>query len=320
MAKITIELDLPDGVQITSTHRIGMAYGFEVTWDWPERCRCDQCGHEADDGLEIIDKVRVVRDLDVMDMPTFWCFKAVAFRCRRCKHRQHIVPPFKRKETAYTYRFEEHVLRMLTFSTEEETAKRLGIAAETVARIVKYQLSQARQVDPTRVITRVGMDEISLKKRHKLYVTILTDLSDPEKPEVLAVAAGRDEKAARTCLECLSKEQREAVQSYNVDMCAAYNAACAELLPKAQGVIDRFHVAKLWNEAIDGERKKNHPGAQEEARQEAAEGVPLAHVGVSPGQEGAETKVPREAGGSLRADSPSTHALRIAAAFQEDLR
>lgn len=320
MATVTIELDLPDGVHITSTQRIGLAYGFEVTWDWPERCRCEQCGHEADDGLEIIDKVRVVRDLDVMNMPTFWCFKAVVFRCRRCKHRQHIVPPFKRKETAYTYRFEEHVLRMLTFSTEEETAKRLGIAAETVARIVRYQLSQARQIDPQRVITRVGMDEISLKKRHKLYVTILTDLSDPEKPEVLAVAAGRDEKAARTCLECLSKEQREAIKSYNVDMSPAYNGACAELLPNAQGVIDRFHVAKLWNEAIDGERKKNHQGAQEEARQEAAEGVSLAHVGVSPGQQEANPEGPPEAGEPLRGGAASPDALRIAAAFQEDLR
>src|SRR4051812_5422042 len=100
MAKVTIEVDLPDGVHITSTQRIGMTYGFEVTWDWPQRCQCEQCGHEADDGLEIIDKVRVVRDLDIMNLPTFWCYKAVAFRCRRCKHRQHIIPPFKRKETA----------------------------------------------------------------------------------------------------------------------------------------------------------------------------------------------------------------------------
>jgi len=34
----------------------------------------------------------------------------------------------------------------------------------------------------------VGFDEISLKKRHKLYVTLMTDLTDPESPKVLAVA------------------------------------------------------------------------------------------------------------------------------------
>jgi hypothetical protein len=46
----------------------------------------------------------------------------------------------------------------------------------------------------------VGIDEISLKKRHKLYVTVLTDLTDPERPQVLAVKPGRDEKAAAACL------------------------------------------------------------------------------------------------------------------------
>jgi len=44
-----------------------------------------------------------------------------------------------------------------------------------------------------------GFDEISLKKRHKLYVTLMTDLTDPELPKVLAVAKGRDTVAAKQC-------------------------------------------------------------------------------------------------------------------------
>ena len=47
-------------------------------------------------------------------------------------------------------------------------------------------------------------------------------------------------------------------------------------------MVDRFHVAKKFNEAIDGQRKKNHPGVQGEAVEGPAEGVPLADVGVPP--------------------------------------
>jgi hypothetical protein len=47
-------------------------------------------------------------------------------------------------------------------------ARRLGISAETVGRIVKNQLQDAKTIDPKRKILDVGMDEISLKKRHKL--------------------------------------------------------------------------------------------------------------------------------------------------------
>lgn len=46
------------------------------------------------------------------------------------------------------------------------------------------------------------------------------------------------------------------MRSYRVDMGASYNKACKEGLPKAAGVVDRFHVAKLWNETLDGLRKK----------------------------------------------------------------
>ena len=103
---------------------------------------------------------------------------------------------------------------------------------------------------------------MSLKKRHRLYVTILTDLTDPERPEVLAVAAGRDEAAGRNCLERLSEGQRRQVRTYRADMAPAFHAACRGLLPNARAVVDRFHVAKKFSEAVDRERGKNHPGVQ----------------------------------------------------------
>jgi transposase len=256
MAHVTIQIDLPEGVTITSYQRLGEAHAFEVDWAWPEHWCCQRCHHEEKAGWELSGKARVVRDLDVWGQVSYWTYPAAFHRCERCHHRQDLIPPFKRKEVSYTYRFEQQVVRLMIGSTEEEVGRRLGISAETVARIVKVQVSVCKQVDPQRVITDVGMDEISLKKRHKLYVTILTDLSRPEQPEVLAVMSGRDEAAATKCLECLTAEQRAVVRSYRVDMGAAYNAVCAKLLPKAAGVIDRFHVAKLWNDAIDGERKK----------------------------------------------------------------
>lgn len=282
MANVTIDIDLPEGVTVTSYARHGEAHGFEVDWDWPERCHCPRCGHAGEARWETTGKARVLRDLDVWGQPSFWSYPAAFHRCEHCHHRQDLIPPFKRKDASYTYRFEQHVVRLLIGSTETEVARRLGISAETVARIVKLQVGAAKAVDPARVITDIGIDEISLKKRHKLYVTILTDLTRPAQPEVLAVVAGRDEAAATACLECLTVAQRAKVRSYRVDMGAAYNSACGKLLPKAAGVIDRFHVAKLWNDAIDGERKKNHAAVQGKSDACGAEGVSLADVAVSP--------------------------------------
>ena len=199
MTAITIEVDLPPGVTITAYQRHGDGHGFEVSWPWPQRCRCDRCRREDQAYIEYKDTAQVVRDLELWGQPSFWVYRPAFHRCPWCHHRQFLIPPFKRKDTSYTYRFEQQVLRMLIGSNEEEVARRLGISAETVGLIVRNQLAdaKAKEIDPQRVLTDVGIDELSLKKRHKLYATILTDLTSPQRPEVLAVAEGRDEAAAR---------------------------------------------------------------------------------------------------------------------------
>jgi transposase len=319
MASIAIDIDLPDGVEITGYERHLQGHGFEVTWPWPERCCCQGCGHEDQAFLEQSGKPRVVRHLDVWNQPSFWIYEGVFHRCPRCHHRQDLIPPFKRKDASYTFAFEEHVVRLLIGSTEEEVARRLGISAETVGRIVKNQLQDVKTIDPARVILDVGMDEISLKKRHKLYVTVLTDLTDPARPRLLAVKAGRDEAAGRACLECLTAAQRAQVRSYRVDMGLPFNNACQALLDNAQGVADRFHVAKLWNDALDGQRKKNHAGVQGEAVACGAEGVPVADVGDASRSGVPDGVGAAEAGAVIHADTPIADATPAACAVQGDL-
>jgi transposase len=312
MATITIDVDLPPGVTLTAYERHADGHGFEVDWSWPDHCSCVRCGQESDARIEVKDSARqVVRDLDVWGQPSFWVYRPAFFRCPSCHHRQHLIPPFKRRDVKYTLRFEKHVLRSLIGSTEEDVARRLGISAETVARIVRNQLADAQShaVDPQRVITDVGIDELSLKKRHKLYVTLLTDLTNPDCPTILAVATGRDEAAGRECLGKLSDAQRQAVQTYRADMAPAFHAACRDRLPNARAVVDRFHVAKNFNAAVDRERGKNHAGVQGHADEGGAEGVSFVDVGVPPHAGRLDGGGDGEVGGPVRAVAAAPGAL-----------
>ena len=56
-----------------------------------------------------------------------YCRLARNYTGEQLHYRQHIIPPFKRKDVSYTYRFEQFVLRSLIGSTVEEVARRLGI-------------------------------------------------------------------------------------------------------------------------------------------------------------------------------------------------
>ena len=255
MASVTIEVDLPPGVQITAYERHRESHGFEVRWPLPERCRCGRCGHEDRAHIEFKTSPQAVRDLDVWGQPSFWIYQAPFHRCARCDHRQHLIPPFERKEVSYTFRLERFVLRSPIGSNAEEVARRLGTSAETVEHIVENQLAEDRRIDPERAITDIGLDELSLKKRHRLYVTLMTDLSDPTRPRILAVARGKDTAAAMKCLDRLSEKQRQQVRTHRVDMGSAYPAACAARLEHSRAVTDRFHVAKKFNEVVDSVRK-----------------------------------------------------------------
>jgi len=257
-ATVEIQVDVPDGITIGEYERIGQGHAFHVSWDLPERCRCETCKQEMP--LQQIDKDKflVVRDLDVWGQPSFFVYQEMYHRCRECGHRQSLIPPFKRRDVKYTFRFEQYVVTSLIGGTAEDVARRLGISAETVERIAKNVLNDGRGkvIDPTRKFERLGMDEISLRKGHKGYATILTDLSNPSKVEILAVSQGRDEAAGNACLNGLAPEQRAAVKFHHTDMSPAFLKSCATLLPNSISVIDRFHVAKKLGEVADGLRKK----------------------------------------------------------------
>jgi transposase len=257
-ATVEIQVDLPAGIRVYEYERIDEGHAFHVEWDWPRVCCCETCKREAP--LHVVEKNKFlsIRDLDIWGQPSFFVYRDALHRCPHCGHRQALLPPFKRRDVKYTYRFEEHVLVSLITSTGEDVAKQLGISVETVERIVKNRIQDAKgkQIDPQRTVERIGMDEISLRKGHKGYATILTDLSDPARPEILAMAKGRDEAAAKTCLEVLTPEQRDAVGFHHTDMGPAFLAACEEGLKNSKSVIDRFHVAKKLGEVADELRKK----------------------------------------------------------------
>lgn len=257
-ATVTVQIDVPDGVCVDEYERIEDGHGFHVSWPLPDVCRCETCKRESPLHLVEKNKFLVIRDLDLFGQPSFFVYQDRLHRCPRCSHRQALVPPFKRRDVKYTYRFEEHVLTALIGSTAEEVAQRLSISAETVERIVRNRIedAKAKAIDPSRVIERIGIDEISLRKGHKGYAAILTDLTDPSKPVILTIAKGRDEEAGRKCLEKLSPEQRQAVRFHHTDMGPAFLAACRTQLPNSQLVIDRFHVAQKLGDVADDLRKK----------------------------------------------------------------
>ncbi|GAC1346953.1 MAG: hypothetical protein NVSMB27_11420 [Ktedonobacteraceae bacterium] len=84
--------------------------------------------------------------------------------------------------------------------------------------------------------TAVGIDEFARRKGHT-YDTLLCDLV---KQTVLEVSEGRKLEDVQRLLERLSHP--EAVEAVSMDMSASFRPAVELCLPKAQIVVDHFHV------------------------------------------------------------------------------
>src|SRR6202521_1132112 len=152
---VEIIVDVPAGVTIGEYERIDDGHSFHVAWDFPDVCVCETCKRQAP--LNLVEKAKflVIRDLEIWGQPSFFVYQDVQHRCR-CGHRQALIPPFKRKDVKYTFRFEEFVLASLIGSTASEVEQRLGISAETVERIVRNKIddTKGKKIDPQRAIER----------------------------------------------------------------------------------------------------------------------------------------------------------------------
>jgi len=107
----------------------------------------------------------------------------------------------------------------------------------------------------------LGIDEISLKKRHKQFAVVISDL---ERRCVLAVLPDRTHETLKKWLDTLSAEQRRAIRTVSMDMWGPYRHFFKRYLPHARRVADRFHLMQQLNKQLGKARLAYQRQADEE--------------------------------------------------------
>lgn len=113
-------------------------------------------------------------------------------------------------------------------------------------------------------LKHIGIDEKSFLKGHR-YATILSDLNHAR---VLDVARDRKEESLVELFRRIPEEQRHKIAAVAIDMWEPYINAVEELLPEADIVHDKFHIAKYLGEAVDKVRKAEHKGLLKEGSED----------------------------------------------------
>jgi transposase len=210
------------------------------------------------------EKARCVRDLDIWGKCTFLHVPSRRFACEHCQRPFTESLSWIDSQRRHSRRFEQQIYRRCLDSTVKAVAQEAFLHEATVKGIFKRQAQRITN-QPDRPRVRIlGIDEIALKKRHKQYALVLSDL---QQHTVIAVLPERSKDMLEQWFKALSPAERKAIRVVSIDMWEAYRQAVRNQLPHAQVVADRFHVVKQLNERLTQMRRVIQQQADEDTRQ-----------------------------------------------------
>ena len=167
-----------------------------------------------------------------------------------------IAVPWAAPDSGFTALMECLIIDWLLEASISAVARRMDLTWDEIDGVKQRAVKRGLARRKLRVIRRVGVDETSFQKRHE-SVTVVSDL---DRGRVLFVADDRTHESLDGFWPLLSPKQLRAIKAVAMDMSPAYERSTLEHVDNARSKIcfDRFHVAKILNEAVNSVRKQEN--------------------------------------------------------------
>lgn len=215
-------------------------------------CRCPDCQRRCKIVATVMGESRQWRDIPIHGITVLLIFLPREIDCPTHGRQQEEIP-WAAAFARVTYRFEYALTRFAQDMTQKAAASLLKIAKSTFSDLLHRIVERSRANHKIRGLTMLGVDEISYARGHK-YATLVYDL---ERARVIWVGRGKGKETLQEFMNTkLTEAQRLKVKHASCDMSEAYIGVIEDQLPNAKLVIDRFHIVKALNEALDEVRKQ----------------------------------------------------------------
>ena len=255
-AQITIPLDIPD-VQVRGVEQNERGEYTITIESTLEGTRCRQCGREITD-LHGVDEAITLRHLPILGRPVYLRLRPKRYRCPSCEEGPTTTQQLSwySAKSPHTKAYEKYILLQLVHTTIEDVSMKEDLGAKAIEGIVERWISREVQWGEVKRVRILGLDEIALKKGHRDFVVIVTGKATSDEVKVLAVLPDRKKQTVKQFLETMPRRIKRAIRTVCTDMYEGFILAVKEVLGKAQVVIDRYHVAKLYRAGADRLRRQ----------------------------------------------------------------
>lgn len=239
--------------------------GFRVTWvnnnsdsflylgvkPHKTGCRCPHCGRR---GVIVnhLKECRTWQDVVVCGRRCILFYAPKEILCPTHGRVQERIP-WASSHSRITYRLEYLALKLSQFMTQKAVSEVLKIPKSTLSDLLHRSIERMREGHVVSDIEKLGIDEISYCKGKK-YATIVYDL---DTGCVVWVGRGKGRDTIDDFFKnILTEGQRNKIRYASCDMSKAYIGAIEHWCSNVVLVIDRFHVVKALNNAVDEVRKQ----------------------------------------------------------------
>lgn len=158
--------------------------------------------------------------------------------------------------SGYTKAYEQQILMLLVNSTISDVSIKEDLGYKAIEAIIDRYIDTEVNWNDFDSIGLLGIDEISLKKGYKDYVTLITSKTAGG-VKIISIIKGREKAEVKKFLMSIPGNLKETVDAVCTDMCDGFINAAKEALGTSIPVIaDRYHVSKLYRKCLVSLRKQ----------------------------------------------------------------
>lgn len=206
---------------------------------------CQHC-----DGPELVGfgrREQLIRDLPMHGKRVGIYVDTRRYRCRHCGRTFYENLPAVDERRLMTARLLTWIGQQAVKRPFSHLAEEVGVAETTVRNVFRDYINELEQAVRFEVPRWMGIDEIHIIRKPRCII------SNIEHNTAVEVLRDRTKRTVTNYFQRLP--QRSKVQYVAMDMWNPYREAVETLIPQATIVVDKFHVVRMANEALETVRK-----------------------------------------------------------------
>ena len=188
------------------------------------------------------------------NIPVRFLYRMRRVDCKSCDSVTVEQIPWAEGKHQSTNAFRLFLSRWAKHLSWKQTAKQFHTSWDTVFRSVDWVVKYGLIHRCLKGITAIGVDEVAYTRGHN-YMTLIYQINDGAR-RLLGVVRERRESSLQEWFDYFGTVRCAAITVVCSDMWPQYLRVIKRRLPHALNILDRFHIVKKLNEAVDETRRQ----------------------------------------------------------------